>query len=251
LIELLVTIAVISILISILLPAMSGARQRARLTTCRNNLRSIWTGVLSYALEYRDRTPFAEDVNLTDPNADPFDEHYRTTVGVVLLKYVHPGSWVCPGAVAGFPANSKYQLTYTFSSAGEIGKGVPYDSNPYRGGNYDPAKTNYVHFDGRPISLLDGRRYVDGGVNQNRKGTWNIRRPIIADTLGGSPDLGKPLYPHRGTVKRRIDLENSLDQYEINTFGLGSKPSYHELHADGERVDIYLTRYYATHRRGY
>lgn len=256
LIELLVVISIVSLLLSILLPSLRGAREQAKRVVCRNNLRSIWTGMRTYALENNDRIPFMEDVNKTDPDADPFDPAYPTTVGNVLFKYVKQGSWKCPAAVAGFPSNAgrAWKMTYTFSSAGSIGEGVPYDQNPLAnsGGPFDPAVSNYVHFDGRPIRLLDGRRYVQGsGLNHNGKGYWNVKRAVIADALGGQPLAGRPKYPHRGVVKKRTDLQNARTQFETNTHGGGKKPAYHELHADGERVEIYLTRFWVPHWPGY
>ena len=60
LIELLVAIAVIALLIGLLLPALGGARQQARLAVCGARLQQIGVGLLAYQADYPDRLPQAK-----------------------------------------------------------------------------------------------------------------------------------------------------------------------------------------------
>jgi prepilin-type N-terminal cleavage/methylation domain-containing protein len=259
LIELLVVVAIIAVLMSILLPSLRDAREQAKRVYCANNLRNIWTGILMYSYEYNDHVPFMEDVNIqndvagTGPDADPFDPNYPTTAGVVLLRYVNPDSWVCPSAIDGFPRNAGkggWKLTYKFGlHPTGIGDGIPW--NQYGGYTVqgDTADlNNYWVFDGRPLRLVDGRRYTRGirhaYDNHSDKGYWSIRYPIIADLLIQEAGPERFRYPHRGQLDERKDLFDAQEQFEKN---VKMRPGQimtgrNELHADWDRVDIFFTR---------
>ena len=57
LIELLVVIAIIAILASILMPALSSARKRAKTATCTNNMKTVMLGYNQYAGDFGGITP--------------------------------------------------------------------------------------------------------------------------------------------------------------------------------------------------
>jgi len=253
LVELLVVVSIIALLISILLPSLRSARDQSKRLVCRSNLRNIWTGILMYSYEYSDRVPYLESVNVTDPNADPFDSDNPNTVGRVLYDYVQEKNWVCPAAVNGYPLNAgrgNWTMTYEFSTADRLDRDnpLPYDQDEYAYtlGSNDPAIENYIHFDGRPMRLLDGRRYVaheQKNANHNAKGYWKARFPIIYDLMAGDPLRGRPIYPHRGPLDARDDLGYAREAFQESTGGLGKKTGYHELHADGDKVETLFTRF--------
>ena len=67
LIELLVVVAIIALLVSILVPSLTHARQIAQRTLCATNLRSINLAVAMYTDDYNDVYPCAQDPVSTDP----------------------------------------------------------------------------------------------------------------------------------------------------------------------------------------
>ena len=59
LVELLIVIAIISILAAILFPVFSRARENARRSSCASNLKQIGMGLLQYTQDYDEKLPFA------------------------------------------------------------------------------------------------------------------------------------------------------------------------------------------------
>jgi len=99
LIELLVVISIVSLLISILLPALSAARESARIIQCASNLRQIGTTTYTYAADY-DGYPAPAQY---DDNVAPFNLS-RGRYGNFLAPYLgmngkmpeRPAVYICP-----------------------------------------------------------------------------------------------------------------------------------------------------------
>ncbi len=70
LVELLVVISIIAILVALLLPALSKAKQLATTVSCESNLRSIGQMLVEYTNTYRDTLPY--DIDTVDYPAQPW-----------------------------------------------------------------------------------------------------------------------------------------------------------------------------------
>jgi len=263
LIELLIVIAIVAILISVLLPALSSARERSRRLVCANNLRSIWTGVRMYAMSNDEHVPYLEEL---EPEEDPFEPDNLTAAGTALSPYVHPESWVCPSAVAGLPRNAPrgaWKLTYFFRTANttfSVAEPFSVDTEDVEPPSVGGPKylSNYAQFDGRPINILDGRRYVgsegfDANHSQKHGAWWRTRWSLIRDSIVPNQELAyfSPLYPHRGRVDPRSDLGAYKTTFENITNYRVAQTGFQGLFADGTEVDILLTREPQQHAPGY
>jgi prepilin-type N-terminal cleavage/methylation domain-containing protein/prepilin-type processing-associated H-X9-DG protein len=67
LVELLVVIGIIAVLVGILLPTLSNARERGKAVACQSNLKQLVTAAFTYASENKDSLPFGFTFNRYNP----------------------------------------------------------------------------------------------------------------------------------------------------------------------------------------
>lgn len=94
LVELLVVIGIISVLMSVLLPVMGNARERARAVQCQSNLKQMLTALHGFAAENKGRLPWGWDWDAPLPgdpsvSADPGFQGY-TNWATSLAGWMNP-----------------------------------------------------------------------------------------------------------------------------------------------------------------
>jgi prepilin-type N-terminal cleavage/methylation domain-containing protein/prepilin-type processing-associated H-X9-DG protein len=107
LIELLVVVAIIALLISILLPSLSRAREQARIAVCLSNERSLGQGLATYAAEFHDWLP-GPNTSGMDLTLNPTSYTYRR----FPTEPTQNMDWISPsmGRILGLPANENDRL---------------------------------------------------------------------------------------------------------------------------------------------
>ena len=79
LIELLVVVAIIALLISILMPALTSAREQSKRAVCLSNMRQMGIALLAYALDNREYVPTCS-CPLAEPDVEHPERYYWLSV---------------------------------------------------------------------------------------------------------------------------------------------------------------------------
>ena len=197
LIELLVVVAIIALLISILLPSLSRARELAKRAVCSSNLRGIGQGMHIYANDNREWFPM-HYFNAGAIDIGPPSECDLTYVGTLGINYHWP---TAPASVdydhqlddSNHPSRSLFLLIIGGSqSAGQFVCPSSADEeddmrnrSPYLSGNAqgdeEAARPGKNRFDFASYTKLSYAYQVPYGRRGRPRETLDTRMPISAD----------------------------------------------------------------------
>lgn len=240
-VELLVVLAILTLLAAIVFPAMLQARNRARSTQCISNLKQLATAASLYASDYEGRLPFAHGSPFAGSSGS---ENSSAHASLALQKYTTSTAvFVCPNDRESPPfgfENKVHQSTgtsYLWNMAktengwlvngkhiDSIGSsvalfsdyGVDWHGNWIRDGLtvLERSQVNQAYADGHAASsttlsfVTREGKYVAGvAVNRNPATLW----------IAGTTEYGSA-YVH-GTVTKRSGLIVAADQFDLEVYG--------------------------------
>jgi prepilin-type processing-associated H-X9-DG protein len=205
---LLVVIAIIAILAAILFPVFARAREAARSTSCRSNLKQIGTGFQMYAQDYDEQMPpwTGNACGTYAGGAFALQYMYPNLVGPYIKNGVDPatgglgGVWACPSSKGGLSGISN---TYAYNyygiggthncSGGPLGAAyAPFNQAEYT----KPATLAMLARPADTILVLDGGQlcrppaaYAANGNSANNNGVYGPHQMgsgVIAPSAGAS-----------------------------------------------------------------
>src|ERR1051326_5103437 len=136
LIELLVVIAIIAVLVSLLLPALAGAREAGRSVRCESNQRQLGVAALTHAHDHKgDYCTGAWD-NRVEYSWGAITEK-GWVADDVLGEYATPGRLLCPSS----PGQSSENLSYARVNASGVWRA--YSPTEIQQAIHDGFNTNY------------------------------------------------------------------------------------------------------------
>lgn len=192
LIELLVVVAIIALLITILLPSLQAARERAKDTVCKSNLHQLIFGVTYYNQDNNGKMPYilGTDRGSGRPNNAPFYQYHQLFMFWPYVKNLK--SFVCVSAKEDVNSVKIYPTTgispNPYASYYEVRKADSLYIRAYQQGWWPTIKpTNYP---GQTIPDL----YTEYWLNDWSEGASNGGRPVPAINGGVVDKIPFPNY---------------------------------------------------------
>lgn len=226
LIELLVVIAIIAVLMAILIPSLERAREHAKRSVCKSNMKSICTAIIAFADTNNDLVPPLRLVSGNFNYVKAYNHEtrwFRTgssdywNLGFLWRDgYIRQGEvFYCPSSryfrykdynynPAGVPPNTPFPQNLQPSATAGLGVRVPYIYNPIC--KLGPTGTNNTEqkfkkiYDFKSANTLVLVDILEGGVPAHISG-WNVARgdmsirfvidKTIVDDLGCTDLIGQ------------------------------------------------------------
>ena len=204
LIEMLVVITIIGILAAVLLPAMSAAREAARASQCKANLRQFFVSVATFA--DRDSATRFSSSGAWDGRRDGCLDSFGWVADMVNGGVGRPAELLCPSNPA--KASEKYNdylgvATFVASEGGDIRK--------VNAGSCANMPTDLAD---RPLWVSEN--FLQKGYSTNYMTTWFFSRTapkLVATTTSGTLTL---TYPVGARIKGLSGTRGGLTRNAID-----------------------------------